>query len=54
MPADFRERLKAERRIHIAELERLKARATAAELHAIDQVIHERAEEYLDLGKGAC
>jgi REP element-mobilizing transposase RayT len=54
MPLAFRERLAAERRIRIAELERLKQHATAAELHAIDQIIRERAEKYLDLGRGAC
>ena len=54
MPAEFRERLHTERKIRIAELERLKQRATPAELSAIDRIIHERAEEYLDEGKGAC
>jgi REP element-mobilizing transposase RayT len=54
MPAEFRDRLGTERRIRIAELERLKRHATPAELHAIDQLIHERAEECLDQGGGAC
>jgi REP element-mobilizing transposase RayT len=54
MPAEFREELRAERHVRIAELERLKERATAAELRAIDQIIRERAEECLDRGAGAC
>ena len=32
----------------------MKQRGTAAELKAIDRTIHERAEEYLDIGDGAC
>lgn len=54
MPAEFRERLREERRIRITELERLRLRATPAELHAIDQVLRERAEECLDEGNGSC
>jgi len=54
MPAEFREELRAERHVRIAELERLKGRATPAELRAIDRIIRERAEEYLDRGAGAC
>ena len=54
IPQAFRERLRIERYIRIKELERLKHRATAAELKAIDRVLHERAEEYLDIGEGAC
>ena len=54
MPAGFREELRAERRMRIAELERLKQRATSAEMHAIDRIIQERAEECLDRGSGAC
>jgi len=54
MPAEFRERLKIERRVRIAELERLKQRATASEVHAIDRMMRERAEEYLDSGVGEC
>ena len=54
MPAEVVQRLENERRVRIAELERLKEHATRAELHAIDQVIRERAEECLDSGIGAC
>src|SRR5438876_3641973 len=54
MPAGFREELRAERRMRIAELERLKQRATSAEMYAIDRIIQERAEECLDRGSGAC
>jgi len=54
MSAEFREELNAERRMRIAELERLKQRATSAEMHAIDRIIQERAEECLDRGSGAC
>jgi REP element-mobilizing transposase RayT len=54
MPAEFRERLRVERRVRIAELERLKERATPAELHAIDEIIRERAEGCLDQGAGSC
>src|SRR5438552_9696601 len=54
MPAEFSEELNAERRMRIAELERLKQRATPSELHAIDRIIQERAEEFLDRGSGAC
>ena len=54
MPAEFREELRSERHIRIAELERLKQRATPAELRAIDRIIRERAEEYLERGAGAC
>jgi len=54
MPAEFREELKAERRMRIAELERLKQRVAPSELHAIDLIIQERAEEFLDRGSGAC
>jgi len=54
VPVAFRDQLRTEKRIRIAELERLKERATPAELHAIDRVLHERAEEHLDAGEGAC
>ena len=54
MPREFREKLRAERKIRIAELERLKKIATRAEIHAIDRILRERAEECLDEGKGAC
>ncbi len=54
MPRQFVEKLEAERRVRIAELERLKGKATPAELHAIEQIIRERAEECLDEGAGSC
>ena len=54
MPAEYQFRMQDERRIRIAELERLKERATPSEMHAIEQIIRERAEEYLDLSAGAC
>jgi len=54
MPAEFQERLRTERRIRIAELERLKQTASRAERSEIDRIIRERAEEYLDRGCGAC
>ena len=54
MPHDFRDRLRAEREVRLAELEHLKKAATRAELYAIDQVIRERAEELLDMNTGKC
>ena len=54
IPAEFREGLRTERRVRVAELERLRQRATAAELHAIERIIRERAEQYLDEGRGSC
>src|SRR5438034_7130352 len=54
MPAEFRDRLGVERQIRIAELERLKKTATRAELHAIEKIIRERAEEFLDQSAGSC
>ena len=54
MPHDFRDRLRAERKVRLAELEHLKKAATRAELYAIDQVIRERAEELLDMNAGKC
>jgi len=52
-PADFRNKLERERFIRMSELERLKRKATPAEVHDIDQLIRERAEELLDKGAGA-
>ena len=54
IPAAFREQLRIERHIRIAELERIRQRATAAELFAIDRIIRERVEEELDQGRGSC
>src|SRR5690348_1795192 len=54
IPADVRERLKIERRVRIAELERMKKTATAAELHAIDKLMREHVEQTLDEGHGEC
>lgn len=53
MPLPVLERLALERNLRMAELERLKQRATAAELHAIDKLIRERAEEALDEAAGS-
>jgi REP element-mobilizing transposase RayT len=54
VPREFVERLRIERQVRIAELERLRQRATRAELHAIDRVLRERVEECLDVGVGEC
>ena len=51
--AEYRERLERERHIRMSELERVKVKATAAELHEIERIIRERAEEMLDSGSGA-
>jgi hypothetical protein len=44
-PRDYRERVDRERHIRMTELERLKGKANAAELHEIERLIRERAEE---------
>jgi len=54
MPCELVERLQLERQIRIAELERLKGRATPAEVRAIDMILRERAEETLDTSRGSC
>jgi hypothetical protein len=54
VPREFVERLRIERQVRIAELERLRQRATRAELHGIDRVLRERVEECLDVGVGEC
>lgn len=54
MPSELVERLQAERQIRIQELERLRGRATPAEIHAIDTILRERAEEVLDTNHGSC
>ena len=54
MPRPEVEKLEAERRVRLAELERMKGRATPAELQAIKRVLRERAEECLDVGAGSC
>jgi REP element-mobilizing transposase RayT len=54
MPREYVEKLEAERRMRITELERLKGKATPAELHAIEAMIQERVEECLDSGVGGC
>src|SRR5215212_6947382 len=52
-PLDYREKLECERHVCMSELERLKGKATAAELHEVEKIIRERAEEMLDKGAGA-
>lgn len=52
-PIGYRERLERERHIRLSELERLKGKATTPELHEIERLIRERAEEMLDQGAGA-
>ena len=54
IPLPVLERLALERKLRMAELERLKQRATAAEIHGIDRRIRELAEEALDEGNGSC
>ena len=54
VPADFRARLETERQVRITELQRLKGRATPAELQVIQRLLHERTEECLDGGAGRC
>src|SRR5436305_4559927 len=54
IPLELVGRLRIERNIGVAELERLKMHATAAEIAAIDQVIRERTEEHLDSNLGSC
>ena len=48
------EQFRAERNIRVMELERLRVRATAAEIAVIDRIIHERSEECLDQHLGSC
>ncbi len=52
-PSGYRERLERERHIRMSEPERLKGKATTAELHEIERLIRERAEEMLDQGSGS-
>jgi hypothetical protein len=52
-PADYREKLNRERFIRMSELERLKGKATTPELHEIERLIRERAEEVPDQGAGS-
>ncbi|HEX9162203.1 MAG TPA: transposase [Thermoanaerobaculia bacterium] len=54
MPSAVAEKLRVERRIRIAELERLRVRATAPEVAAIAAVVREHAETTLDASHGAC
>jgi REP element-mobilizing transposase RayT len=54
LPRAELERIENERKIRIAELERLKQRGSPAELHAINELIRERIEETLDTGCGSC
>jgi REP element-mobilizing transposase RayT len=54
IPLAMQEQLAVERRLRIAELERLKQRATPAEIREIDRLIWERAEDMLDEGSGSC
>ncbi len=54
LPLAELERIDNERKIRIAEFERLRQRATPAEIRAIEQLIRERIEETLDAGCGSC
>jgi REP element-mobilizing transposase RayT len=54
IPLPVVELLALERRLRMAELERLKRRATAPEILAIDRRIRELAEDTMDEGSGSC
>jgi putative DNA methylase len=53
-PAEERQRLEAERRAHVAMIERERGRMTPAELAALNRIIRAETERVLDRGAGSC